>query len=382
MFLFAAACAVVRLSHLEGEGLTMARPTLFTHRKYLRLIHDLGEPEPLVLGCLELMWNAAYQTGDPLLGDETDVELAAKWPGGKGIFCAALHKQGFLDRLEDGRFQVHDLLDHAPEYVASRARREEERRKEKVCANPECKQVFHSSEAHARYCSDACKQEGYRLRKNERVTEGCYAAPSQDAAPTPIKQGVVTECDEGLRNSYEPVTSCYAPPAPAPAPAPKEEEHPSDVCSELAKTPASEPSAVALIFPTKGKGPKTWDLCSDRLQEYRETFPDLDVLGELKKALLWCRDNPAKQKTARGMAAFLTRWLSKAQNSGTGGRSGATPQQSTESTADRHKRIQAEMQARKQEGPALAGDAIRERLRQARLIPATSTDNIKPGGEE
>jgi hypothetical protein len=69
----------------------------------------------------------AYECGDPLIGDKTDVELAAEWPGEPGKLCQALLDCRFLDE-NDGGFSVHDLYDHAPEYVQRRMEREEKRR--------------------------------------------------------------------------------------------------------------------------------------------------------------------------------------------------------------------------------------------------------------
>lgn len=80
------------------------------------------------------------------------------------------------------------------------------------------------------------------------------------------------------------------------------------------------PSAV-LTFPTTGKV-KTWNLTPAKLAEYQETFPDLDALGECRRALQWCRDNQANRKTPRGMPAFLSRWLTKAVDRGGGARAG------------------------------------------------------------
>lgn len=129
----------------------MPRPTLFDHPKFMRLCWELRMPEPHVLGHLEYLWKVAYQSGDAKIGDAVDVELAAKWigirtvPGSSGIrpgssgevpftpsaeagkFCAAALKAGFLDE-KDGSFYIHDLVDHEPDYVKDRRRKERERR--------------------------------------------------------------------------------------------------------------------------------------------------------------------------------------------------------------------------------------------------------------
>ena len=79
----------------------------------------------------------------------------------------------------------------------------------------------------------------------------------------------------------------------------------------------SEPSAGEPIaeFEFKCDGrQKTWFLTQEYLVELEAAFPHLNVLAETRKALAWTRVNPEKQKTARGMPAFLFRWLGKAQN--------------------------------------------------------------------
>lgn len=49
---------------------------------------------------------------------------------------------------------------------------------------------------------------------------------------------------------------------------------------------------------------------------WRELYPAVDVDAELRKMIGWLESNPSKRKTARGVAGFITRWLSKAQDSG------------------------------------------------------------------
>jgi hypothetical protein len=83
-----------------------------------------------------------------------------------------------------------------------------------------------------------------------------------------------------------------------------------DVCSEPVPRAAEPP---VLVYPCNGK-PDTWGLTAAKLAEYRESFPKVDAAAECRKALQWCRDNRAKRKTARGMPAFLGRWLAKEQD--------------------------------------------------------------------
>lgn len=79
-------------------------------------------------------------------------------------------------------------------------------------------------------------------------------------------------------------------------------------------------------FPTKDG--KEWFLPDGKLAEWQETYPRLDVPSELRKARQWLLDNPAKQKTFRGMTRFLGAWLTRAQDSGRGARKEPSAQES------------------------------------------------------
>src|SRR5688500_5704811 len=94
----------------------MARSELRHHPKFKRLVHTLGLPVPYALGLLECMWQCGYQSGSDLVGDKLDVELAAEWPGEGGKLFKALLDLGWIDE-RDGRYYIHDLWDHAPEYA-------------------------------------------------------------------------------------------------------------------------------------------------------------------------------------------------------------------------------------------------------------------------
>ncbi|HEV2294515.1 MAG TPA: hypothetical protein VGR35_11720 [Tepidisphaeraceae bacterium] len=99
-------------------------------------MHDAEISAPLARGSLELIWDTAYESGDPYIGDKMDVELAAEWEGDPGkLFTALLGsggqgRAGFIEEVPNhsGFFQVHDLWDHAPEYVKKRYTRERARK--------------------------------------------------------------------------------------------------------------------------------------------------------------------------------------------------------------------------------------------------------------
>jgi hypothetical protein len=171
----------------------MARPGLIDHPKFRRLVHLLQIPEPYALGLLEFLWRVAYQDGNPRIGDGLDVELAAKWPGDQGKLCEALlncggpGRAGFIEPVpgEEGAYQVHDLDDHAPDYVRSRRRMEGYRKRK-------------------RQDREAINSESLRNGSGPlRNSDGSPApAPAPINPPTPLKGG---ECGfEELWKAYPP----------------------------------------------------------------------------------------------------------------------------------------------------------------------------------
>ncbi len=106
----------------------MARPTLTGHPKFVRLAAAVGG-KAVARGALELIWESAYASGDPFVGDADTLESIADWRGERGALARALHANGngFLDLGGDG-YYVHDLEDHAPDYVLKRWERERQRK--------------------------------------------------------------------------------------------------------------------------------------------------------------------------------------------------------------------------------------------------------------
>lgn len=110
----------------------MAKPGLDKNVKFRKLVQTTGLPEPYVRGLLEMMWDVAHESGNPVLGDEDGVEAAAKWPGARGALFNALKGARLIDQLDDGQWVIHDYWDHAPEYVKGRLRKEKWRKEQRV----------------------------------------------------------------------------------------------------------------------------------------------------------------------------------------------------------------------------------------------------------
>jgi len=163
----------------------MARPGLHIHPKFRRLVHVLHEPVPHVHGYLECMWLVAYENGEAMLGDSVDVELAAQYPGSSGKLTQSLTECGFLDALPDGKYAVHDLLDHAPDYVLKRLKREVERR----------------AKGQARRRTFAPRQRALTAEWRQEADNG------------------ILNHDKAANSTYRPISADLGqPPAPAPAP--------------------------------------------------------------------------------------------------------------------------------------------------------------------
>ncbi len=157
----------------------MARPGLTRHRKFVTLALEIGS-RPAALGHLELLWQVAYESGDDLIGSAAVVESLVDWSGEPGKLAAAFVSCGFLDESTEG-LRVHDLWDHAPDYVRKRRDRERER-----------------------------KHKGKRLsgRRNSQAQVTGQCPPNGAEYETPTGQ-----CPPNGRT-----------PAPAPAPAPAQED--------------------------------------------------------------------------------------------------------------------------------------------------------------
>lgn len=84
-----------------------------------------------------------------------------------------------------------------------------------------------------------------------------------------------------------------------------------EYCSERLQE-SSEPSGIEIILNTK----QLYQVPTQDVEEWRQLFPAVDVLGELRKMAAWAKANPAKRKTRRGINRFIVAWLSREQDKG------------------------------------------------------------------
>lgn len=215
---------------VDDAGVEVARPGLRNHPKFKTLVVMLDGNEAHAIGHLELLWLAAYENGNPIIGGALQVEATAGWHGDKGklldalLECGGPGRSGFIERTSDASdasdassvpsvpniYQVHDLFDHAPEYVSGRRHREGERETPKVCER--CGIDFKSPRSDAKFCSTRCRKASWdskerhptltvtdRTDKNgsERLVTACNAPPcSLLPAPAPVLNTPKPPCPE------------------------------------------------------------------------------------------------------------------------------------------------------------------------------------------
>lgn len=59
-----------------------------------------------------------------------------------------------------------------------------------------------------------------------------------------------------------------------------------------------------------------FDIVQSDIDEWQDAYPAVDVMQELKKMRLWCKDHPKNRKTKTGVRKFITGWLDREQNRG------------------------------------------------------------------
>lgn len=261
----------------------MARDTLFVHPKFKRLVYMLGIPAPHALGHLEYLWRVGYASGNAIIGDETDVELAAEWNGESGKLAKALLEVRFLDQREDGRLQIHDLHDHAPEYVASRAIREAERGKPKQCEY--CSKAYRSSEPHSRFCTDRCRKANHRKHGTDETQEDGHPRP--DGTDGTQEDGGLRPCASHETQRDEPPTPTPTPsPSPSPTPTPNTPQEGGNGSSRSKKRKAEIEVAIPSSLDTE-QFRASWERWRQHHSEIRKPLTKTSIASQLAQLESW-----------------------------------------------------------------------------------------------
>jgi len=196
----------------------------------------------------------------------------------------ALMVSGWLDRTESGDLVVHDWKDHCEGWIHAKLARKGER--------------FHDGTAPSfRYLKS-----GERAGVEALFTQGCGRSTSETV------DGPRARLRKPLAFSHLPLA--------------KEEDSLKAPLARGSKPPSrQDDSKILMTFETVGT-PKQWHFRQSLMDPFQEAYPNVDVLAELAKAKAWLVANPTKRKTARGMPAFLNRWLSRSVDSGRGSGNG------------------------------------------------------------
>ena len=73
-----------------------------------------------------------------------------------------------------------------------------------------------------------------------------------------------------------------------------------------------EPPVITLLLNTGDE----YGIVQKDIDEWKELYPAVDVMQELRNMKGWCKENKAKRKTERGIRRFITGWLSREQDRG------------------------------------------------------------------
>ncbi len=82
------------------------------------------------------------------------------------------------------------------------------------------------------------------------------------------------------------------------------------ICSE----PETAPNPSGILLPLVDKS--LYNVSMDKITLWRETYPAVDVVQELRRMVAWLDSNPTKRKTRRGIERFVNNWLARTQDSG------------------------------------------------------------------
>ncbi len=85
-------------------------------------------------------------------------------------------------------------------------------------------------------------------------------------------------------------------------------------CSEPKEDLASEQPVITLTLNDRSEYP----IYQIDVDGWKELYPSVDVVQQLRYMKAWCDSNPVKRKTSRGIKRFITSWLMKEQDKGGG----------------------------------------------------------------
>lgn len=82
------------------------------------------------------------------------------------------------------------------------------------------------------------------------------------------------------------------------------------IYSSEPETPPSEPPLISLPLNDKS----FHDVFCEDVDNWKELYPAVDIVQELRKMKGWLNSNPTKRKTRRGINRFINSWLAREQD--------------------------------------------------------------------
>lgn len=99
-------------------------------------------------------------------------------------------------------------------------------------------------------------------------------------------------------------------------------------CAEPEKLDTAQ-AAITIVLNDKS----LFAVSEKDIAAWKELYPAVDVLQELRKMKGWCDSNPERRKTCRGIRRFINSWLARAQDRG-GVKGGSVGRNATANGAD------------------------------------------------
>lgn len=227
------------------------------HPKFKKLRRKLG---PAAMECLVSLWTfAGKHKQDGVLSnmDHEDIAIAAGWEGPAQDFVSTMEAERWVDKSPGSPWwMIHDWESHQPWLAHAKERSEQ--------------------------ASEAARI-GWEKRTNTRRKRTACAPHAERNAPSPSPS-----------------------PSPIPSPNPK-------------STSASQMLPPPFIFIPTVKPKGEYPINEVAISEWEGAFPAVNVRQELHEMRAWCIANPERQKTQRGIPAFIVRWLSREQDRGGNG---------------------------------------------------------------
>ena len=112
-------------------------------------------------------------------------------------------------------------------------------------------------------------------------------------------------------NTFAPSSNDSTPDENTPELVPNDEEEPEEYAEVLQEPP--------LIMLPLNDG-KEYPITTSMAEEWQQLYQATNVVTELRKMRGWLLADPARRKTKRGILRFVTNWLSRAQDSGSRGK--------------------------------------------------------------